>query len=77
MADFDYSAVLAERNAQEDRLTEAGIYHDGGGVDLMTGVWDIFVYEDEDDESYADVLHTPDEVTQYIEAHGAAAQGLM
>jgi hypothetical protein len=76
MSDFDYRAILAERYAQEDRLREAGVLSDGGGVDLVTGQWDIFVYEDEDDETYAAVLHSVEEVDDYIAKHGAAAEGL-
>ena len=43
-----YDEAFAERCAQEDRLNAAGIQTDGGGVDMITGAWDVFAYPNDD-----------------------------
>jgi hypothetical protein len=61
--DFDYMTVFNERLDQEDRLHEAGFEVDGGGVDMRTGRWDIFVVSGSKTVRLSSIA----EVTAYID----------
>lgn len=69
---FEYPTVLAERLANEERLTDAGFKIDGGGVDMQTGQWDIFVLDDAGD-GYQAVLSSAEDVERFIESGGTDA----
>ena len=65
MGDFDYAQVKEDRDMQWVRLTDAGFDVDGGGVDMVTGGWDLFVYPKGADKAV--ILRSVEDVDTFID----------
>lgn len=69
----DFESSFAERMEQEHRLKVAGFGVDGGGTDMTTLAWDIFVYGlGGPGDSNVVVLHSVSEVDAFLEQQAAS-----